>query len=685
MKPGISLFLIFSLFLTLEELAAAGGPDGFGYCYESTQDPGDTICFFWLDPIGHELITNWQPNPDDGWVSVPLPARFPFYGDTLDSIVICSNGFLQFPTTYTSYRNQSLPAAQFPRLIALFWDDLNLSQGGSVLYHYDSLGMFTVITWLNVPRFNTAELLSAQVILHSDGKIQMNYLRTDNGTSTTIGIQSTGGNNDYFLQYVFDGEPSRHIPRDSTAILFYVRRLEYDAGILHPLSPSTWIPRNQPCPIMVTVKNFGSNSICFPVSALIIRINPPRETLFNRSQNINLSPGDTIQCYLGDFIPPPTQDSWNVRFQTALPGDQYPRNDTFCFVSSSHPPVFGTVISSWNLTQLGDGMNLTGITYSPDSNRFYIATNTAESNRIYSFPVFNPLELRPEPFNLANFFNDDIVWGIAWDQQNPGFWLIHNSFYGDGTIAARYATDGSFTGDTWNLNAIEAGAWSAGIDQEPAGNFYLVMVGGSNRIYHLNLNEKQVLDYLPGPVASWRACSYLGHHNRFIFSGGWNENLLIQIDNQGNITQSAPLADLADLDLYQPPTPCPDSFIWAYATTSSYTNTIHQISLGTTWADIGIKESPPISLTPSLNISTNPVVIGKIQISIPPVFSDGVLRIYDPLGRMLHQTPIAGRPSISLAQLNPPLSRFTSGIYLITLSTRFLKHTQKLVVLIPAR
>ncbi|MGQ9678415.1 MAG: T9SS type A sorting domain-containing protein [bacterium] len=682
---GIAKKLLIPLILTALEPVFPqideGGPDGFGYYYESTLDLGDTLRFHWIEPAGHNQITSWTPNPDDGWSSIPLPYRFPFYGDTLDSIIVCTNGFLQFPETYTNYHNQPLPTTQFCRLIALFWDDLTLTSAGAVYYYNDPISRSTVVTWLNVPLYNQMETITAQVVIYSDGTIQMNYLRTpSNPTSATIGIQGNYGMNEYFTQFLYNGRPLQHIITNQSSVRLFIRRLEHDVGVNRLISPEIWFPTNGECPVQATVKNYGLNTESFAVCALILRNRPPYDTGFNHTFTVtNLSPGETTRCDFGSFIPGPNPDSWVLTVQTELVDDRYRRNDTLRRIVSSFPPEFGTVLSSWEIPGIGLGMNLTGITYLPDSNRFYFVANNP--NRIFSFPAADPINLRSESLALQNFFGDDIIWGIAWDRQNPGFWISHSPYEGIGCIVARYAPDGTFTGDTWTIGNIEPGAWFAGIDQEPQGTFYAVAVGGNNRIYHLDFTQKQVLDYLPGPVASWRAISYLGAPEHFLFTGGWNDNLLLQIDCIGNRVRSSPLPNLADLALYHPTSPSPDSFVWAYATINNPTNTILLISLGVLWRDVALEETPSPHNPFSFAVQPNPCTNGSVTLSGLPSGEKSVIALHDISGRLIFQTSSIGSGIFTLNLLPFIKNRIGNGVYFITVTSPLKKQRGKIVLL----
>ncbi|MEO0080301.1 MAG: T9SS type A sorting domain-containing protein [candidate division WOR-3 bacterium] len=664
-----------------------GGPDGFGYYWESTLDPGDTIHFFWLDPTGHQPITDWTPNPDDGWAKIPLPYRFPFYGDTLDSIIVCTNGFLEFPVTLTSYLNQSLPAASFPSLIAVFWDDLAPNRSGSIRVFNNPSESLTCITWHNVVRFNTADTLSCQVLLYANGLLRMNYLRAPaTVNSSTIGIQGHSGQGNYYLQFLFNGEPSYHLPGEASAIRFYVRRLEHDVGVSHVASPKGWIPPNGQSPVQAILKNYGLNTEDFPVSAWIVRTRFPNDTVFHSSLTVrSLAPSATTLCYFGDLLTGPSPDSWSVLVRTDLPNDMFRRNDTCRVIASSVPPPFGTTLAFWDLPELGDGMNLSGITYCPGSNRFYMAVN--DPNRIYSFPASGPdSATAQEPFQLQNFFGDDLVWGIAWNDTPAGFWLTHLSANGSGCILARYLPDGTFSGDTWNLTSIEPGAWFAGIDQGPDHLLFATEVGGHNRIYALNLSTKSTAWFLPGPVASYRACCYIGDQNCYLLSGGWNDNNLVKLDRAGNLVQSAWLPDLADLDIYRPCDPCPDSLLWAYLTKNNRENTIQQVSIGTLWQNIGIAETDrPSAPARPFHLLPNPVAGNSVLVQIDPTEPRTRLSLWDMTGRCWAtwrvDQGVRTNKAIRLSLSNRHGQPLPAGIYFLRLNCGAKSYTAKLLLL----
>ncbi len=262
---------------------AGSEPDGFGYVYESTQEP-DTVTFEWLAPTLGDTITDWEPDPDDGISLRILPFRFPFYGDTLEELYVCTNGFLQ-TSELTCPVNRGFPFLDLTDIIAPFWDDLTLRETGAVieLRHPDRVSY----TWSGVPQYNqpktdigakttdkhrsgnvecrmpnvdfrfpnstfgihhselchpmaqsvsicgsisvpgaqhdppAGETLTFQVVLYPSGTIRFNYLSLQGTrTSSTVGIQGRDGSGRWYQEYACNGEPDNHIPADSVTVLF---------------------------------------------------------------------------------------------------------------------------------------------------------------------------------------------------------------------------------------------------------------------------------------------------------------------------------------------------------------------------------------------------------------------------------------------------------------------------------
>ncbi len=171
------------------QLLGAGGPDGFGYRWQDSDEPGGPT-FAWVDiaqPGNAIALTGDDAN--GGPVNIGF--NFPFYGGTFNSVRVCTNGWLSFTDTGTGYSNQTLPNSGAPaNLVAPFWDDLNFGTS-NLAYAYNDGSKF-VVSWVGVPRYSdAASVMTFQAILYPSGEIRYQYLTMTGLTnSATIGMQN---------------------------------------------------------------------------------------------------------------------------------------------------------------------------------------------------------------------------------------------------------------------------------------------------------------------------------------------------------------------------------------------------------------------------------------------------------------------------------------------------------------
>jgi subtilisin family serine protease len=180
----------------------AGGPDVFGYTYQDSDDPSGPA-FAWVDI--RTLGTQVNLTGDDANAGpIPIGFSFPFYGKTFSSLRACTNGWLSFTSTATSYSNTTLPnnGSGVPEnLLAIFWDDMNFSTTKRAWYYND--GTRLIVQYQDVPKYNETATNTFEAILYPTGQIVYQYL-TMNGTKTsaTIGVQNEARNDG--LQVAFN-------------------------------------------------------------------------------------------------------------------------------------------------------------------------------------------------------------------------------------------------------------------------------------------------------------------------------------------------------------------------------------------------------------------------------------------------------------------------------------------------
>lgn len=169
----------------------SGGPDRFGYRWIDSDEPGGPL-FDWVDIRGVGTTVPGLDGDDENIGPIPIGFDFPFYGQTFNTIRVCTNGFLSFTSTSTALTNYQLPSTSAPEnLLAVFWDDLHFRSVERAYYYYD--GTRFIVQFYNVERYSTSppSLLNFEVILYPTGKIVYQYLSmVGELASATIGIQN---------------------------------------------------------------------------------------------------------------------------------------------------------------------------------------------------------------------------------------------------------------------------------------------------------------------------------------------------------------------------------------------------------------------------------------------------------------------------------------------------------------
>ena len=153
----------------------------------------------WVSPAGGQSYFML----DDSQVAINLPFNVPFYGETVSTITVSSNGFVTMGVGASSaWINTALPTLGAPNgLVAVYWDDLNPGSGGSVLSRVVGTAPSRrfVVAWTAIPHYNAPmNPVSVQLVIdEGTGNLQMNYLDTDHGDPTlNAGGSATAGTED---------------------------------------------------------------------------------------------------------------------------------------------------------------------------------------------------------------------------------------------------------------------------------------------------------------------------------------------------------------------------------------------------------------------------------------------------------------------------------------------------------
>ena len=225
------------------------GPDAYGYyAFDNTDTSYPYAAVYdWV-----EIDPNYGgPGSDTGlsdfgWEQddirqYNLPFNFQYYGDTYTRLSICSNGWFSFGEfDVPFYRNQSIPSPGTPpNLVAVYWDNLDMS-GTDKVYHWnDTSAHRYIIQWSRMDNDYSGATETVQVILYDpayyptssgDGEILMQYMTVNQTDSRdgygTVGIQNREANDGllytYWNQYapgarsLASGRAIRYVPVEAT-------------------------------------------------------------------------------------------------------------------------------------------------------------------------------------------------------------------------------------------------------------------------------------------------------------------------------------------------------------------------------------------------------------------------------------------------------------------------------------
>jgi len=182
---------------------ATGGPDGFGYTFIDSNEPGGPT-YSWVDITGTGTAITTL---DDDLLLGPYPVgfSFPFYGTAYTDFYVSSNGWIgfEFGSGSSALTNQCpLPdPATVNNLIALMWDDLDPGDTADPVYYQTfatcpvGSGQCLVVEYFGFCHYpGGATCTNAgtwEAILYADGKILIQFQDpgAESGSGSTTGIE----------------------------------------------------------------------------------------------------------------------------------------------------------------------------------------------------------------------------------------------------------------------------------------------------------------------------------------------------------------------------------------------------------------------------------------------------------------------------------------------------------------
>ena len=114
---------------------------------------------------------------DDSVVQTALPFPMPTGIGVINDVYVCSNGFVSLePTTAGSFLETVTEFLSTGARIAVYWDDLNPTTGGTIHAEADPTNPAIFhITWTNVPEYSATGANTFQLSLHASGNFELKY------------------------------------------------------------------------------------------------------------------------------------------------------------------------------------------------------------------------------------------------------------------------------------------------------------------------------------------------------------------------------------------------------------------------------------------------------------------------------------------------------------------------------
>jgi hypothetical protein len=257
------------------------------YDWHDITDPGLT----WTD-VGL--------NCDDCTTTVSMPFNFMFYGNTYNSMMVSSNGWLSFSSWGSSYlSNYSIPTTTDPdNIIAPFWDDLDMADLADGIYT-TTIGTapnrIFVVLYNYVYHYNSTSAsngpLTFEVLMYegtNDIVIQYKTLQGTygNGNSCTVGIENIDGT--VGIEYTYNTIDKIYT---GLAILFTLETFEVD------LTPQAkfWAPG-----VRLTVE--GVDACSNMATSECVEICPPSHKECIVSMTLKNPLDEEMDFYWFDFV-----------------------------------------------------------------------------------------------------------------------------------------------------------------------------------------------------------------------------------------------------------------------------------------------------------------------------------------------------------------------------------------------
>ena len=454
------------------------------------------------------------------------------------------------------------------------------------------------------------------------------------------------------------------------------RTWDLNVGATGILAPAVKVNPESTAVPTATFHNFATQTADFQAH---FEIRDSASMVYGQSLAITgLPPGGDTTIVFPDWAAPHALGNYSASAYTVMPHDLNPSNDTLTesFIVGYHQ--FGDIDTTITIGTLAS-YALTGITFCQADSNFYFVSMADDC--VY--------RLDPDTWATTLAFPVDnsageIPWGISWDGTN--FWVgqIENSMIY--AYNKQYTFAGTYTGLYCDIIGIGGSGWMAGMDFDGV-HTWQVAVGGDNMIYRLDLPNGAVIDTINSVpwVTSQRGCSWIPYTSQFL-SGGWNTNLLYKLDSLGNQLDSAVMASMADVDIYD--LIAEGEYLWGLVTIQDAANSIRKVWMGYL-RPTGVNGNPN-ELNESADFSLQPAYPNPLQgnttISFRlPRASLTSLDIYNIMGQKVKTLVAgnleAGRHSVIWNGCDNSGRKVASGVFICRLTSGSGQATRKLLVI----
>ncbi|MBU0507800.1 hypothetical protein KKH27_03040, partial [bacterium] len=300
------------------------------------------VAYSWVDISG--LGSTLTAGDDSNQGPFPLGFTFSFYDRPYTQVRICTNGFLSFTSTSTSFTNTALPTTALPNnAIYPFWDDLDSDPRGQIRYYSDVANQRFIVSWLAVAHHQASggdrPAYTFQVILNANGNIVFNYhtIPTDTipgDSSCTVGIEDSTGTQ--AVQVCYNGQGT--VPTSERSIL-----IGQPDGVPNPVTTLQGQVQSGDVVLTWTDPNQDTNGNPMTVDSLVARLGAVRLGRINAG----------VQTYT--HVGPP---SGNLTYAVIAYNDGFSSTPTTVPVMVGNPSYrqsFDTTNGGWVRTPVSGG------------------------------------------------------------------------------------------------------------------------------------------------------------------------------------------------------------------------------------------------------------------------------------------------------------------------------------------